>query len=312
MAGAASAPERPPTEDLWKLIDQRKLTTIGEDPEAIDPNEEYMMGIDEAGRGPVLGPMVYGTCFCPVSKLEQLKALKCADSKTLSEAQREGLFEVIRKSNFVGWKVTSIPPCDISRKSLARRKVNLNEQSFDTAFNLIRAVLAAGIKIAELYVDTVGKAETYENKIRAAFPTIPSVKVAPKADSLFPIVSAASICAKVTRDALMSRWSFARYPSLKPDNKTGCGYPGDSATVSWLERNLDPVFGYPDIVRFSWSTITLALEKKGVPVIWEDDEDELPKGQGTLRWGGAALTAAAPKADRFFKMRKLQREASFF
>lgn len=40
-----------------------------------EDNVGYMLGIDEAGRGPVLGSMVYGTCYCPVNKLEKLKSL---------------------------------------------------------------------------------------------------------------------------------------------------------------------------------------------------------------------------------------------
>ena len=38
-----------------------------------DKNDEWIMGIDEAGRGPVLGAMLYGACICPKSKLDDLK-----------------------------------------------------------------------------------------------------------------------------------------------------------------------------------------------------------------------------------------------
>lgn len=51
--------------------------------------EKCILGVDEAGRGPVLGAMVYGIAFCPVSKQSFLKDLGCADSKQLTEDQRD-------------------------------------------------------------------------------------------------------------------------------------------------------------------------------------------------------------------------------
>ena len=74
---------------------------------------------------------------------------------------------------------------------------NLNTISHDTAISLIESVLARGVQVHQVYVDTVGTPITYENMLRGRFPQIPHITVAKKADSLYPIVSAASICAKV-------------------------------------------------------------------------------------------------------------------
>ena len=49
----------------------------------------------------------------------------------------------------------------------------------------------------------------------------------------------------------------------------GSGYPGDPVTKKFLRDNLDPVFGYPTIVRFSWSTAEKLLNEKGVKVMFE-------------------------------------------
>lgn len=52
----------------------------------------------------------------------------------------------------------------------------------------------------------------------------------------------------------------------------GCGYPSDPSTVAWLKGNVDPVFGYSDIVRFSWSSCERILNEKAVKVTWPDHE----------------------------------------
>ena len=67
----------------------------------------------------------------------------------------------------------------------SRVKYNLNEISHDTAIGLIRSALQAGVKVAEVYVDTVGPPEKYEAKLQNLFPEI-KVTVAKKADSLYP------------------------------------------------------------------------------------------------------------------------------
>ncbi|NXD46729.1 RNH2A Ribonuclease, partial [Copsychus sechellarum] len=155
------------------------------------------LGVDEAGRGPVLGPMVYAACYCPVEKLPELEALGVADSKTLSEAERErrlGLLEAA--GDFVGWGLQVLPPALISACMQQRAKYNLNELSHDTAAELIQFALDSGVQVTQVFLDTVGPAERYQAKLQQRFPNL-GVTVRPKADALFPVVSAASICAKV-------------------------------------------------------------------------------------------------------------------
>ncbi|XP_048344459.1 ribonuclease H2 subunit A isoform X3 [Sphaerodactylus townsendi] len=161
--------------------------------------EPCSLGIDEAGRGPVLGPMVYGICFCPVARQGDLETLKVADSKTLTEAQREQLFEQLNAAkDFVGWALRILSPNFISTSMQQRVKYNLNALSHDTAIGLIQHALDSGVQVAEVFVDTVGPAEKYQEKLKRQFPGL-EVTVRAKADSLFPIVSAASICAKIPR-----------------------------------------------------------------------------------------------------------------
>lgn len=87
-----------------------------------------------------------------------------------------------------------------------------------------------------------------------------------KADDNYPVVSAASIVAKVTRDNLLNQWSFmeekASNGTLEISREMGCGYPSDPKTKVWLRDYLDDGFGFPSIVRFSWGTAKKILEDK--------------------------------------------------
>ncbi|XP_037830840.1 ribonuclease H2 subunit A isoform X2 [Kryptolebias marmoratus] len=196
-----------------------------------------------------------------------------SDSKTLTEAERENLFQKLDEAkSFVGWALNILSPNVISTSMLQRTKYNLNALSHDTAIGLIQFALDSGVQLKEVYVDTVGPAEKYEEKLSHLFPGI-EVTVRPKADSLFPVVSAASICAKVARDRVVENWKFTEDLG-EVDTDYGSGYPNDPKTKAWLLKYLDPVFGYPQFVRFSWSTAQTLMDSKAVAVCWDDDEED--------------------------------------
>lgn len=233
------------------------------------------LGIDEAGRGPVLGPMVYGIAYCPLAKQDVLKDLGCADSKQLTEEKRETIFQELTSAgtakDTVGWSVHVIAPSTISQSMLRRSKHSLNEISMDAAIGLVRRAQDMNVNIAEVYVDTVGPPEKYQEKLQKIFPDY-LITVAKKADSTYPIVSAASICAKVTRDHALKVWQFREADALN-GLAFGSGYPGDPVTKAFLHDNIDPMFGYPRLVRFSWSTASTALEGRALDVVFDDTED---------------------------------------
>ncbi|GAA99968.1 uncharacterized protein L969DRAFT_53476 [Mixia osmundae IAM 14324] len=257
----------------------------------------YMLGIDEAGRGPVLGPMVYGAAYCPIAYEGQLERLGFADSKTLTAARRSELLRVLCKpargahmsgaalsdpsSDNLEWAVRVMSPFDISRGMLRKTPYNLNAQSHDATIMLIRDVIQMGYNIAEAYIDTVGIASQYQDFLSGVFPTI-KFTVTSKADSIYPIVGAASIAAKVTRDSVLEGWTYrnalpAMLVAESDDSDFGSGYPGDPRTVAWLERNMDPVFGFPAVARFSWATVKNMLEKKAAHVRWSDEPPKIQK-----------------------------------
>jgi ribonuclease H2 subunit A len=145
----------------------------------------------------------------------------------------------------------------------------LNALSHDTAIGLIRRTLDAGVMLKEVYLDTVGPPEKYEDKLRALFPNI-KVKVSKKADSLYPVVSASSICAKVIRDRCIANWKFLEKIDQKYQSNYdyGSGYPGDPKTKDFLRKVFDKMFGFPTFIRFSWSTASTIIDKDGFKCNW--------------------------------------------
>ncbi|RKP10134.1 Rnaseh2a protein [Thamnocephalis sphaerospora] len=238
------------------------LTKLAADQYLVRPactRQTRVFSADASGAPVPSGPMVYGICYCPLDRADDLKALGFADSKTLNEEARERLLEVIRtNADYIGWSVRVLSPQDISQSMLRRNKYNLNSMAHDTTIRLLREAIASGVNVTEIYVDTVGPPESYQAKLARLFPQA-RVTVTKKADSLFPVVSAASICAKVTRDAIIKQWMFA---------EPGAEAFADPNTVAWLNANVDPVFGFPGIVRFSWATTERLLEKSAIGVEW--------------------------------------------
>jgi len=148
----------------------------------------------------------------------------------------------------------------------------------NAAFALVQKVIDEKINVKEIYVDTVGSATKYEKILSDKFAHHNiKFRVEAKADSLFPCVSAASIVAKVNRDRILKNWKFEEEKFIEKNydnekkfsNLLGSGYPGDPRTKKWMAENFDPVFGYPNVVRFSWSTTSNCLQQYGVyPAIW--------------------------------------------
>lgn len=273
---------------------------------ALCRQEPCVLGIDEAGRGPVLGPMVYAICYCPLSRLADLESLKVADSKTLSENEREKLFAKMEEDGaFLGWALDVLSPNLISTSMLGRVKYNLNSLSHDTAEGLVQYALDQGVNVVQVFVDTVGPPESYQKRLKQRFPGI-EVTVKAKADALYPAVSAASICAKVARDRAVKSWRFVEELE-ELDSEYGSGYPNDPKTKAWLRKHLDPVFGFPQFVRFSWSTAQSLLEKEAEGVLWEDSPPEEQEGVARIAsYFGAGSRARPRLPHRFFRERGLE------
>ncbi|VEU20548.1 DEKNAAC101422 [Brettanomyces naardenensis] len=293
-----------PTTTTTHLSDIPGRILNGIDDESLD--DPIILGVDEAGRGPVLGPMVYGVAYSRKTDSEVLKKFGFDDSKKLTEQKREELMRGICGAetdlfDSIGWATTSITARDISAGMLRPRQAtyNLNSQAHDVTMELIDEVMRKGVKVREVYVDTVGPPISYQKKLQDRFPTL-KITVTKKADSLFPIVSAASIVAKVTRDYSL----FHSAKQRQMEVSWGSGYPSDPRTCKWLNGEVDPLFGWDHNVRYSWQTAKEAIKRSGGLVMtWEDDLEEKDDDYGDIgqMFNGGRKERDVIKCDWFIK-----------
>jgi ribonuclease HII len=197
------------------------------------------LGIDEAGRGPVIGPMVIAGVLVDKEGMEKLKNIGVKDSKMLSIAKRESLFEKI-KEIALKYKIVILPPEDID-EALNSPTSNLNK------FEMVNmAMISNFIDSESIILDAPSNnidAFVQEFKI---FLKNKDRKVTAehKADTNYPSVAAASILAKVTRDREIEKLK------MKVNIDFGSGYPSDPKTQAFLKENYDKY----DFFRKSWAS----------------------------------------------------------
>lgn len=160
-------------------------------PDSCGREDEVLVGIDEAGRGSVLGPMVYGAAYWSASVAKDIpKGFQ--DSKALTEETRSKLFTELLNHDDIGFCMRSLLPSEISRNMLRPQPYNLNEMSHDSAIIMIRKLLSAGVNVKTCYIDTVGNPFSYKRKLEREFPGLTFI-VESKADAKYPTCSAASV-----------------------------------------------------------------------------------------------------------------------
>ncbi len=207
---------------------------------------ELVLGVDEAGRGPVVGPMIVAGVVVPRSRLSLLQKAGVRDSKKLTPGMRSRLLELIKAiANLI--VVVEVPPSVID-------EYNLNLVERDTiALVVWRAVTLVG-GVNHVYVDVVGSPEELVKTIRRT--GYSGVIVAePKADEHYTVVSAASIVAKVYRDRVIEE--LRRMYGVE-----GSGYPTDPKTIAWIRRvYMERPENPPPFIRRSWATLKTIAPK---------------------------------------------------
>lgn len=199
-------------------------------------------GVDEAGRGPVIGPLVIAGISVEENHLPKLVDLGVKDSKLLSSQKREKLAVEIRK--LAKCHIVLLSPAEIDRVVESKRRLYKLNRLEARAMARVIAVLKPDI----VYVDASDVlADRFGEHIAENLSYSPKIICQHKADINYPIVSAASILAKVERDSVILQLQ-------KKHGNIGCGYPRDFNTIKFLENWIKNYGTYPDFVRKSWKT----------------------------------------------------------
>lgn len=243
-----------------------------------------VLGVDEAGRGSVIGPMIYGMAYWDADLTKTTIPTQFNDSKQLSESQRQRLYDTLLSHKDIGYACRVLQASEISRNMLrGSAPYNLNEMSHDSAIAMMRPILESSVNVQCCYIDTVGNPLSYRRRLEREFPGIDFV-VESKADDSYAPCSAASIVAKVARDAILKNFQFSephwRENSNANNRAFGSGYPSDPICKRWLADHFQSgPFAYPDIVRFSWKPIKDKLTSDGsVSVVFAADDIDPDEG----------------------------------
>lgn len=212
-----------------------------------------LVGVDEAGRGPVLGPLVVGLLSIPKEDEYMLEEQNIEDSKHLSHAKRKLHYEWLNlQATERGWYVDTII-CPPNRIDTAVYGQGLNILEVDLFASILNRHHRLFDQELEILLDACDvNEERFNNRISERldnWPRTASTMVAEhKADTNHRIVGGASILAKVVRDMEIERISS------ELGKPVGSGYPSDPNTVRALP-DLIKESGIHNDIRWSWATV---------------------------------------------------------
>lgn len=208
---------------------------------------KIISGVEEAGRGPVIGPMVMAICTIKEEEESKLTMMGVKDSKLLSPKERERLYPEIIKV-VLDYKIRIVSPKQIDA-ALNDKILNLNLLEANISAELINK-----LKPDKAILDCPStNIPAYRNYVKSKVTSKTEIIAEHKADVNHPIVSAASILAKVTRDREIQELKY------EIGENFGSGYPSDPMTVDFLEKNYEK---YEKIFRKTWASYQNVVKKK--------------------------------------------------
>ncbi len=205
-----------------------------------------ILGIDEAGKGPVLGPLVICGYLIEEKNVSELKKIGVKDSKLLTAGKRKKLLPELKKlaEDFV---LLKIPAGEIDE---LRSVTNMNKMEIDRMAQIINALAPDKVVIDALESNE----KKFGTKIKQLVNHDCEIIAENFADKNYPEVGAASIIAKVERDAEIELLQ-KKYADF------GSGYPSDERTINFLKDWMKSNRELPGFVRKSWLTVSWIREE---------------------------------------------------
>ena len=199
-----------------------------------------ILGIDEAGKGPVIGPMVLCGYLIDDSRLKTLSDIGVKDSKLLSNLQRRTILPKIKELSD-DYMIKKLYPKDIDARY---GKHNLNVIEMEKMKELIELFEPDKVFIDAFEANT----EKFKMKLSSMLRFKANIIAENYADKNYTVVGAASIIAKVERDDEIEK--------LKKEYgyDFGTGYPSDPQTIEFLKTFFKKNRHFPDFVRKTWIT----------------------------------------------------------
>lgn len=207
----------------------------------------YVLGIDEAGRGSVIGPMVIAGVLIDPAQLHALSNIVTKNSKKYTHRRRLELYPSIRNfSTRIVLKV--VDPHTIDQWVIEEKGLNKLEAFYIAS--IIGELLNEGYRLSRIIVDSCDvNSSRFKSYIASYLPSaeliVDKIICEHKADERYSVVAAASVVAKVVREEKVEELR-------KLYGDFGSGYPSDARTISYLRENIGKA---RSIVRRSWRTV---------------------------------------------------------
>ncbi len=204
---------------------------------------KIIVGVDESGRGPAIGPLV----ICAYANFEHnlavLKQNGVKDSKLVTPTNRQRLANELKKGIYVLRSISAVEITQVMEKN-----ISLNEFEAKIIGELLTE-LATTTDFYRVYVDSPDPEPTkFARRIKKYYAGNAEIISENKADVNYPVVSAASIIAKVERDA-----EIERIKEIVGEDFNS-GYSSDPFTIEFLKRRHNDEI-VQEFMRHEWKTI---------------------------------------------------------